>query len=78
MKLSSWNAGAKGKDKDGKDKDWEDRKPRASIVDMLSERLDMDSQLQGNLWKKDTAGSDSWKMVCGGRDRVAAAALACF
>lgn len=36
--------------------------PRASLADVLSERLDVESQLRGNLWKKDTAGSSSWKL----------------
>lgn len=38
-----------------------DRDRRTSFAAALSERLDIEMQMAGSLWKKDTAGSSSWK-----------------
>jgi hypothetical protein len=35
---------------------------RGSFFSALSERIDVELQMAGNLWKKDTAGSSSWNV----------------
>jgi PH domain len=38
------------------------RSSRTSIAAAVSERLDVDTQMKGHLWKRDTSGTSSWKL----------------